>query len=75
MWVFAAAWLVILGGAVVVFRVIVPLTICHCFYDSVAKGAFATVLSVVWLGILVAMRNYVVRKTLSVRREPAARRE
>jgi ethanolamine transporter EutH len=69
MWIFAAAWLLILAGAVIVFRVIVPLTICDCFANSVAKGVLATLLSVVWLSILVAMRNLVVRRTLMKKKE------
>ncbi|GEM_PF-1773922 len=62
--IFTVAWLLVLAGAVVIFKFIVPFTYCHCFYDGVAKGAFSTILAVIWLGILVAMRDQFVRKNI-----------
>lgn len=69
--VFAIAWLLVLLGVIVIFEFIVPFQFCSCFYDSVAKGVFATVLSVAWLFALVLMRNVLVRRTLLSKRVPS----
>lgn len=63
--IFGAAWLLVLLGAIIVFKFIVPFTFCDCIYDGVVKAALAALLSAAWLLIMVAMRNFLVSRTLA----------
>lgn len=62
--IFFLAWLLVLIGAIVVFELIVPQSFCGCVYDGVVKAALAAILGVVWILILAAMRNELVKRTL-----------
>jgi uncharacterized membrane protein len=62
--IFVIAWLLVLLLTILVFRVIVPMQICQCYYDNVAKGVFGLILGVAWLAALVVMRNVMVRRTI-----------
>ncbi|MDG6997754.1 MAG: hypothetical protein JRN15_01420 [Nitrososphaerota archaeon] len=63
--IFAAAWLLVLLGATIVFKFIVPFSFCNCMYDGVAKAILAAILGGAWLLIMVAMRNFLVSRTLT----------
>ena len=65
--IFGASWLLVLLGAIIVFKFIVPLSFCGCFYDGAAKAALAALLGATWLLIMVAMRNFLVGRTLTKR--------
>ena len=62
--IFAAIWLLVLMGAIIIFEFIVPLAVFHSFLDSVLKGVLATILAVIWLALFVALRNLMVRRQL-----------
>ena len=55
--IFTLAWLLVLGGTVIIFQFIVHLVIFHSFMDSVTKGILAVILVAVWLGLFILMRN------------------
>ncbi|MGI0079687.1 MAG: hypothetical protein ACRECH_08685 [Nitrososphaerales archaeon] len=59
--ILTAAWLLILVGVVVIFNYIVPFSYFHSYADSVAKGGFGTIVSLLWLFAMVKMRDYFVR--------------
>ncbi|HZW57105.1 MAG TPA: hypothetical protein VFF30_12520 [Nitrososphaerales archaeon] len=73
--IFAIAWLLVLLGAIIIFKVIVPFQDCVCFTDNILKGVFASILGVVWLLALIFMRNVIVRRQIYNRKleEEAAR--
>jgi hypothetical protein len=64
--IFALAWVLVLVGAILIFEFIVPHNFCAGICNGVAKGAAATVMGVLWLLALFAMRNVLVRRTLTV---------
>ncbi len=73
--IFAIAWLLVLLGAIIIFKEIVPFQYCACFTDNILKGVFASILGVVWLLALIFMRNVIVRRQIYNRKleEEAAR--
>jgi len=67
--IFTISWLLVLGGVIIIFKLIVPLSYCHCFVDNVLKGVSATILAGLWLGAMLVMRNVMVRRTIFRRTE------
>ncbi|MGI0092205.1 MAG: hypothetical protein ACREBS_10900 [Nitrososphaerales archaeon] len=70
--IFAAIWLLVLIGTIIVFRYIVPIMIFHSFLDSILKGVLATMLVVIWLALFVALRNAMVRRQLLPAKEKSS---
>jgi hypothetical protein len=64
--IFALAWILVLVGTILIFEFIVPQNFCPGICNGVAKGAAATVMGVLWLLALLAMRNILIRRTLLV---------
>jgi hypothetical protein len=62
--IFTIAWLLVLIGSVVIFEFIIPFHYWGGFTDSIAKGAFATVLGLIWLYALALLRNLLAKKTI-----------
>lgn len=72
--VFAIAWLLVLLGTIIIFKVIVPFRYCACFSDNILKGVLASIMGVVWLLAMVFMRNVIVRRQIfsgRLQQEPA----
>lgn len=67
--IFTIAWLLVLGGTVIIFHLIVPFSYWGGFADSIAKGIFTTVLGLVWLYALSLLRNLIVKLSLPERRK------
>jgi hypothetical protein len=62
--IFTISWLLVLLGAIIIFKYIVPFSYCNCSNDSILKGVFAVILSGAWLLAMVAMRDVMVRRTI-----------
>ncbi len=62
--IFTISWLLVLLGAIIIFKYIVPFNYCNCFNDGILKGVFAVILSGVWLLAMVVMRDVMVRRTI-----------
>jgi len=65
--IFTLAWVLVLVGTVIIFEFIIPFSFASVFYNSIAKAVFATILAVVWLYLLVLLRNLMVKRLLSPR--------
>jgi len=62
MFLFTLSWLLILGGAVVVFNLIIPFHFCgSVICNGLAKGVSSTTLAFLWLGAMLGMRNAFVK--------------
>jgi hypothetical protein len=68
--IFAAVWLLVLAGTIIIFEFIVPLDLFHSLLDGVTKGVLALILVVVWFEVFILLRNAMVRRQLSVRNSP-----
>ena len=66
--IFTISWLLVLVGAIIIFRYVVPFNYCNCSNDSILKGVFAVILSGVWLLAMILMRDVMVRRTILRRR-------
>ncbi len=62
--IFFASWILVLVGTIIIFGFIVPFSYCQCFYDNIIKGVFATILALIWLFLMIVMRNVLVRSRI-----------
>ncbi len=63
--IFAAAWILVLAGAVVIFQFVVPFSYFHSnFENSVAKGGMGTIVALLWLFAMMKMRDYFVARKI-----------
>ena len=62
--IFTLSWLLVLLGAIIIFKYIVPLHYCECFNDSILKGVFALILAGAWLLSMIVMRDVMIRRTI-----------
>ena len=62
--IFTISWLLVLLGAIIIFKYIVPFNYCSCFNDGILKGVFAVILAGIWLVAMIVMRNVMVSRTI-----------
>ena len=70
--IFTLSWILVLVGAIIIFKLIVPFSYCKCFGDGILKGVFATLLGGAWLVAMILMRNVMVRRTIFRKEEKAS---
>ena len=65
--IFTLAWVLVFVGTVIIFEFIIPFSFSSFFYNSIAKAVFTTILAMVWLYLLLLLRNVAVKRLLSPR--------